>query len=156
MAGSVLTLGLANQAYAVDRELCVKLEQFASAKFEHASSFIELRTFWGVREKGNQIILGEKSCQRDGSEAGKVMCDYLLPHSSTEFPEMNLRRILSCIQGHDPFAAGITTRLKDVEIDAYQSPLLPKNRSLHLSLKSQGDTNVMRLEVKDWPTEGEN
>ena len=50
MAGSVLTLGLMNQAYAVDRELCVKLEQFASAKFEHASSFIELRTF-GVFEK---------------------------------------------------------------------------------------------------------
>ncbi|MBC3882795.1 hypothetical protein H8K35_15215 [Undibacterium sp. LX40W] len=140
---------------ASNQELCTNLSQFANSSIEGKPSFVELTTFWGVRKTGNTISIGEKSCSHDQSEGAKAFCTYLSRHSSTEFPEMNFRRILACLQGKDPFEPNVQVNLQDISINIYESSFLEKDLSVRLDHKRKSDGATMLIEVKRWPPEKE-
>lgn len=144
-----LPVGASNQ------ELCTSLSQFVNSSVEGKPSFVELTTFWGVRKTGNTISIGQKSCSHDQSEEGKAFCTYLSRHSSTEFPEMNFRRILTCLQGKDPFESNVQVHLHDISVDIYEGAFLKKDLRARLDLKGKNDEVVMRIEVKRLPAEKE-
>ena len=93
-------------------EYCEKLIQFANSLADDHSRFVELSTFWGVKIEGNRVTIGEQSCMSDSSDAGKAYCAFLVNHSSTEFPEMNFKRVFKCLTMKEAFASEVSIQPK--------------------------------------------
>lgn len=78
-------------------EFCSELESFLISVNPEETRGLTLRTFWGARVEGNNIVMGSKTCEHDDYEPGKKLCSYLMEHSSTEFAGYNAKRILNCL-----------------------------------------------------------
>jgi len=140
---------------ASNHELCTNLSQFVNSTVEGKTSVVELTTFWGARKAGDNVTMAEKACSHDQSEGAKSFCAYLFGHSSIEFPEMNFRRILTCLQGKDPFEPNVQVHLQDISINIFGSSFLEKDLSVSLDHHRKSDGATMRIEVKRWPPEKE-
>ena len=82
--------------------LCKELRAFLASVKPNENRSITLRTFWGVRKEGEQMVFGSKRCEHNGYEPGKNLCEYLMAHSSTEFAGYNAKRMLSCLAPFPP------------------------------------------------------
>lgn len=76
--------------------LCAEVKAFLASVKPDETRTISLRTFWGAREEGDQIVIGSKSCEHNDYEPGEKLCAYLIQNSSTEFAGYNAKRILNC------------------------------------------------------------
>jgi hypothetical protein len=78
-------------------ELCSEIESFLASVKPDETRVLTLRTYWGARQEGDQIVMGSKTCEHNDYEPGKKLCTYLMEHSSTEFAGYNAKRILNCL-----------------------------------------------------------
>lgn len=147
----LLFLAALNTAIAAEDDLCAQLKIFASKSSEQNSE-VRLKTFWGVRKFNDQLIWGEKQCKNDENPSSKQLCDFLLKHSSTEFPEMNFRRVLKCLQGKDPFDKNTSIKISDIELTFYEVPSFDPNVVIDLSLLRKDETTEMRIKSKRYDT----
>ena len=75
--------------------------EFANASAPATAHTVALATAWGpTRDHPDSIMY--KHCDDGGYAPGKVLCEYLLANTSTEFPQRNYRRALACLDGHRP------------------------------------------------------
>ncbi len=77
--------------------LCMELSAFLGSVKPDETRVVTLRTYWGAREVGDQLVLGSKRCEHNNYEPAKRFCGYLMEHTSTEFAGYNAKRILSCL-----------------------------------------------------------
>jgi hypothetical protein len=77
--------------------LCKELSAFLRSVKPDETRSGTMRTYWGAREVGDQLVIGSKSCEHSDYEPGKRFCAYLMEHSSTEFAGYNAKRILNCL-----------------------------------------------------------
>ena len=88
-----------------DRALCSRIADFANSVDNSATNSIELTTDWGaqfVEKMPGEIVLGHKTCAHFGYEPGARLCEYLLGHTSTEFPDANVNSVLVCLGAGKP------------------------------------------------------
>jgi len=76
---------------------CKELEIFLSSVQPDETHELIMRTFWGAKIVGDDMIIGSKSCDHNDYEPGKALCTYLMRNSSTEFAGYNAKRILNCL-----------------------------------------------------------
>jgi hypothetical protein len=77
--------------------LCAEVKAFLASVKPDETRTLTLRTFWGAKEEGDQIVVGSKSCEHNDYEPGKKLCAYMIQNSSTEFAGYNAKRILDCL-----------------------------------------------------------
>lgn len=94
-AATLLLAGCATRTAAREERLCVELAKFANAADGRAPRTVELVTRWRPFEKG---------CAHGGFAPGARLCRWLLANASTERPEANVQRVLSCLAGGQPYA----------------------------------------------------
>ena len=77
--------------------MCHELASFANASVDASPHVVTLINDWGgpLSEQENSLFV--KGCGHDEYEPAKALCAYLFEHTSTEFPEHNLRRVLRCL-----------------------------------------------------------
>ena len=141
-----LPLSLIN-ANAGENDLCEVVRQFANSTTENKQKFVELTTNWGIRKTGDTISLAQKQCFHDGSDEGKSFCKYLNEHSSSEFPEMNFRHMMRCLQGRDPFDRGASVTIRDIKVSLYESAFLEPAIGVTLALTRKNDEVTLRIET---------
>jgi hypothetical protein len=93
--------------------LCDELTRFANAS-SAGSRTVELTTDWSIRpdpDDPTQLLWGTKSCKHDNLQASRDLCTYLLENTSTEFAEVNYRRVLRCLGAHIPESLAVDARL---------------------------------------------
>jgi hypothetical protein len=102
------TPALAIHARAKQKDvLCAEMKLFLASVKPEETRALTLRTFWGARREGDQIIVGSKSCEHGEYEPGRRLCAYLLQNSSTEFAGHNAKRILNCLMPKPGIAADL-------------------------------------------------
>jgi len=77
--------------------LCGELEEFLASVRPDEQRTITLRTYWGAKEEGGEIVMASKFCEHNDYEPGKKLCAYLMENSSTEFAGYNTKRVLACL-----------------------------------------------------------
>jgi hypothetical protein len=95
----------ASQAGELPDDMCVHIATFANASGDATTHAIELKTDWGGMfepKSPGQIVMAAKHCEASGYAPGQRLCEYLLGNTSTEFPEINLNRVLSCFGAAGP------------------------------------------------------
>ena len=128
-------------------QLCEQLQNFVQASTTQ-ESHVELSMFWGVRTEGNRITLSERLCNHSDGKAEKQLCAYLLPNSSSEFPDLNFRRAVTCLQGYDPFAGKTRLIIRDIKLNFYEPKLVDFPVEVELELKRKEDVMLMRISAK--------
>ncbi|WP_313455807.1 hypothetical protein [Stenotrophomonas sp.] len=93
----LITPGVTAYAHEKTGEYCSELKGFMTSVKPDETREITLRTFWGAREEGGQLVMGSKTCEHNDYDPGKKLCAYLIEHSSTEFAGANAKRILNCL-----------------------------------------------------------
>jgi hypothetical protein len=100
----VLTAFALSACASTQREIdaiCPAIAAFANASTDAAVHSVQLTTDWGgtytKSEDPNEWTMAAKRCEHGGFEPGRVLCDYLIEETSTEFPGINYRRALRCI-----------------------------------------------------------
>jgi len=93
----LLALGGCATVGAHDDPLCSKLVEFANTPNLGETRTVELCTDWGPRCSDETNVLSSASCNHDSYPAGVVLCNFLLLHTSQEFPNANFSRALSCL-----------------------------------------------------------
>src|SRR5690349_4961845 len=83
--------------------LCPEIARFANSVDDDDVHSVELRTFWGARPEGDEIVMGEKGCARNKLAPEIRLCDYLLNDTSTEFATINFRRALHCLNESESY-----------------------------------------------------
>lgn len=107
----VLILIVSGEAVSSDQELCSALKGFAHSVGIDESRSIEFQTSWGKNFKGEkEEVVFTKRCNFHEYEQAKKVCSALMGSSSSEFPYLNLKRVLTCLSPKTKFA-------KDMEID---------------------------------------
>jgi hypothetical protein len=76
--------------------MCEQIQRFASAQKDGLPHSVELLTDWGGIYSDKDVI-ASKQCLHSNYAPGKILCDYLLVNTSTEFAQANLFRALQCI-----------------------------------------------------------
>jgi hypothetical protein len=80
--------------------MCPAIAAFANASDAIVHS-VRLTTDWGgvytKSEDPDEWVMAAKSCEHGGFKPGKALCGYLLEETSTEFPAINYRRALRCL-----------------------------------------------------------
>lgn len=135
---------LATPTQASETQLCEQLRHFANASSER-EMHVELATNWGAKIEGNRVSIGEKRCTHSGGEAEKKLCAYLLPNTSTEFPAINFRRVLKCVQGFDAFASKAHVQLRELKLAFEKTALADSAVEIELELKPQAEAMLMRI-----------
>ena len=87
--------------------LCAEVNAFLASVKPDETRTLTLRTFWGAREEGDQIVIGSKSCEHNDYGPGEKLCTYLIQNSSTEFAGYNAKRILNCLTPKPGIAADL-------------------------------------------------
>ena len=81
--------------------MCPAIAAFANASVGAGVHSVQLTTDWGgvytKSEDPGEQLMAAKGCEHGGYEPGRVLCEYLLDGTSTEFSGMNYRRALRCI-----------------------------------------------------------
>lgn len=97
IVGLLAVVGLAGCAARAPRtdRLCVELARYANSPADAMPRRVELTTRWRPFEKG---------CTHGGQAAGARFCRWLLSNVSTERPEANVQRVMSCFQGAETYA----------------------------------------------------
>jgi hypothetical protein len=93
--------------------LCDELARFANAPYK-VSPIIQLTTDWSMRpdpDDPSSYVWGTKTCDDGNSQAGRELCEYLLGNISTEFAEVNYRRVLRCLGSQVSFSLAQKARL---------------------------------------------
>lgn len=75
--------------------LCMELARFANTVNASTHATVALTTRWRPFEKG---------CTHGGDAAGMRLCRWLLSNASTERPEANVQRVLSCLDNAAAYA----------------------------------------------------
>ncbi|WP_282295273.1 hypothetical protein [Stenotrophomonas sp. PS02289] len=100
----LVTAGMTASAREKTDEYCSNIASFMTSVKPDETREVTLRTFWGMRTEGNQVVMGSKTCEHNDYEPGKKLCAYLIEHSFTEFPGENAKRILNCLSPARPIA----------------------------------------------------
>jgi hypothetical protein len=131
-------IGMPLIALAQDDELCEHLVSFASKTNVGDSLQIKLINDWANLSK---------SCEHNNTEAGKEFWDYLVKHTSTEFMNINLSRVLSCNESGFSFGTAHIGNISG-ELSLYE--ILKLNLDISLDIKfSVGDDNIKDfIEIK--------
>ena len=79
-------------------EFCKKLRNFVESVQPDENKDFILITSWGENFKDMpELALAAKRCEHGGYEPAKKLCDYLLEHTSTEFPGSNVKKAIACL-----------------------------------------------------------
>jgi hypothetical protein len=93
--------------------MCAEIARFANSTGDASAHKVELVNDWGgpisqqESQKGD-FTLYVKRCDHGGYDPAKVLCAYLMEHTSTEFPYNTVRRALLCL--NDPATSPYTAR----------------------------------------------
>ncbi len=78
--------------------LCGEIAAFANASTPGSTHAVVLTTSWGpTKERPTSFMF--KDCEHAGYGPGAKLCEHLMPNTSTEFAEINFRRVLACLNG---------------------------------------------------------
>ena len=93
--------------------MCAEISKFANSSTDNSVHKVALINDWGgpiseeeSRKQGDYTMY-VKQCRHDDYDPGKGLCAYLMEHTSTEFPDNNVRRALVCL--NDPVSRPYTT-----------------------------------------------
>jgi hypothetical protein len=79
--------------------MCSRIARFANAAQDHSTHSVELITEWGTVRLASQKTLSETGCRHEEYRPAAELCDYLMEHTSAEFPDLNVARALRCLPG---------------------------------------------------------
>ena len=86
--------------------MCAEISKFANSSTDRSVHKVDLINDWGgpiseeESRKQGEFTMYVKQCRHDDYNPGKGLCAYLMEHTSTEFPDNNVRRTLVCL--NDP------------------------------------------------------
>lgn len=122
--------------------LCAEVKAFLASVKPDETRAVTLRTFWGAREEGDQIVIGSKTCEHKDYEPGKRLCSYLIQDSSTEFAGYNAKRILNCVTPQSGIAEELAIHSGSFSV-TYGSP--NRGALVDLRLATDGESGEMAL-----------
>jgi hypothetical protein len=108
-----ISLALSIAARSEGDALCDELARFGSSSYK-VSPIIQFTTDWSMRpdpDDPHSYVWGTKTCDDGNSQPGRELCEYLLGNTSTEFPEVNYRRVLRCLGSQVPLSLAQKARL---------------------------------------------
>ena len=105
-----------------DNDLCSEITSFANTTKIGDEHSVSLTAIWGpTTEHPDQMSY--KHCEHGNYAPGAKLCKYLMSNTSTEFPAINFRRALACINGkRDALAEDIAIDRIDTLIWRYEPP----------------------------------
>ncbi len=122
-------------------DLCTTLQSFANSNVSSNKKVVELNTRWG----GGLYAPG---CKDDESVEGQALCRYLRAHSSSEYPQDNLNRVLFCLSGEQRHApTGFMEELVHVIYHGVAVPGVRKGISIDVELIRSEDA-ILRISVR--------
>ena len=96
--------GCFSPAQSAHDNLCREIADFANASLDTAIHSVELTNDWGCDfykgeppDPGELPPFGCKGCVHGGYDPAKKLCSYLLANTSTEFPDLNFKSVLECL-----------------------------------------------------------
>ncbi|RVT45311.1 hypothetical protein EMM73_13730 [Rheinheimera sediminis] len=122
---SLAIILMSSDAISEDDKLCGSLKAFVQSVAADTSQSLELQTSWGggfKKEKESigkeeEIVLYEKRCNFHEYEPAEKVCDILMRSSSTEFPHLNLKRVLACLSPGTKFSKNMEIGAMSVSFD---------------------------------------
>ena len=91
--------------YSEDQALCSRIADFANSIDDSVTHSVELTTDWSgqfVEKTRGEFVAGRKNCTHFGYQPGARLCEYLIGHTSTEFPDANVNSVLVCLGAGRP------------------------------------------------------
>lgn len=94
----IFALMISQSVIAKEDDLCPYLHNFLQSIDIDKNATISLHTSWGSNfNDDTEDVFAAKRCVHNNVAAAKLLCDYLMPNSSTEFPGINFKRFLLCL-----------------------------------------------------------
>lgn len=122
--------------------LCAELVNFANATEDDALHSVELKTDWSFRQVENRIFMGSKECDHQQYAPGKELCSYLLKNTSTEFPKINFRRVLACLENSPQILNNTSVERLNIKLWSYSVKDVKPNVKIGLEY-SDGDKGIL-------------
>jgi hypothetical protein len=94
--------------------MCAEIAKFANSSTDTSIHNVALINDWGgpisqeESQKQGDYAMYVKQCRHDDYSPGKDLCAYLMENTSTEFPDINVRRALVCL--NNPASRRYTAR----------------------------------------------
>lgn len=135
---------------------CAAMIRFANAIEPGAEARVSLCVDWGDRcdpdtAASTEPTIVSRSCDHDGNVAASTFCDYLLEHTSAEFPAVNYGDALSCL-GHHVYTAeeSIAYRWDHGRIRAHGMPGVAAGVDVGIDFvnATEADPSSLRIAVK--------
>lgn len=126
--------------------LCTELVNFANATDDDALHVVELRTDWSFRKVDNRIFMGRKECDHQEYAPGKALCGYLLKNTSTEFPIINFKRALTCLENSPQLSNTSVEQLK-IKLWTYQVKDVKPKLRVGLEFTEGGKNTLPSLKI---------
>lgn len=92
-----MPLMFSQAALAGNDDLCPHLTDFVNSVRVDQVSSIELHTSWGANFKDDEDVMAAKRCIHGDSPLAKKACEYLMKSASTEFAELNFKKVFLCL-----------------------------------------------------------
>ena len=81
--------------------MCPAIAAFANASTDSAVHWVDLTNDWGCDfhkpDNNDEYEMACKTCTHGDYAPAKQLCSYLMEHTSTEFPSVNFKRALACL-----------------------------------------------------------
>ena len=105
--------------------MCAEIRNFANATPPDATRSVELVVEWFPKGGSDErVTVSRADCSHGGHAPGRALCDWLVPHTSREFPESNVERALACmgdVARRDAWK-GLSVRALSGEVEAREMP----------------------------------
>lgn len=125
--------------------LCKPLRDFVASVKPHESHAFTFHTIWGGNFRNEpERALYAKRCNHNGYEPAKAICAFLVEHGATEFSELNVGRVITCLSRNTRFDEGLS-----LQRGAFRLNYCTKNRGSIVSIDFFEDEEMggMRMRV---------
>lgn len=147
-AAACLSSGCAT-LYRASDTMCAEIVRYANSVPSGESREVSLTTDWGGLFQQKADVMAAKRCDHGETEAGKVLCRYLMENTSTEFAQQNLRRALGCLQPRFDLAEddAFSIQLREVRAEALSMLGVRKDVTVALTYSNGGGREPPKLTI---------